>query len=178
MRVAARRLITVLCLVQFIDVMGVTVVLTALPVILRDLDLPDSASTLLSTSYAVLFGGCLMLGARVGDVYGHRRTVMASLIAYCAALVLAQLSVGPVSADPGPGKLQGVVAAASVSRCAATADDTPDLQMARPAGVRSPAGACRATAGACALHPGGFRDTTCVMADGVAVIAAMLAYSR
>ena len=76
-----RRLVTVLCLVQFIDVMGVTVVLTALPVILRDLDLQAPAAVLVSTSYAVLFGGFLMVGARIGDRVGHRTALVWSLAA-------------------------------------------------------------------------------------------------
>jgi MFS family permease len=108
-----KRVVTVLCLVQFIDVMGVTVVLTALPMILQDLNLPDSAATLVSASYAVLFGGFLMLGARLGDRYGHRRTVVASLVAYAAASVLAMLSTGLASLTLARG-LQGVAAATSV----------------------------------------------------------------
>ena len=108
-----KRSVTVLCLVQFIDVMGVTVVLTTLPVILRDLHLPGAAATLVSTSYAVLFGGFLMLGSRLGDRYGHRRTVVASLAAYSAASVLAMLSDGLLSLTVARG-LQGVAAAASV----------------------------------------------------------------
>jgi MFS family permease len=111
--VVVKRVVTVLCLVQFIDVMGVTVVLTALPAILRDLHLPDAAATLVSASYAVLFGGFLMLGSRVGDRYGHRRTVMASLAAYAAASVLAMLSTGLASLTLARG-LQGMAAAASV----------------------------------------------------------------
>lgn len=110
---AVRRAVTVLCMVQFIDVMGVTVVLTALPVILRDLGLPDSAATVVSTSYAVLFGGFLMLGARLGDRYGHRRTVVVSLLVYCGASVLAVLSGGLASLTVARA-LQGMAAAASV----------------------------------------------------------------
>jgi MFS family permease len=108
-----RRVVAVLCLVQLIDVMGVTVMLTALPVILRDLDLPAAAATPVSASYAVLFGGCLMLGARLGDRYGHRRTVVLALLAYAAASVLAVLATGLVSLTAAR-SLQGVAAAVSV----------------------------------------------------------------
>ena len=52
-----------LCLVQFVDVLGVTVVVTALPRMLADLHAPDSAGTLIATGYAMFFGGLLMLGA-------------------------------------------------------------------------------------------------------------------
>jgi MFS family permease len=72
--------VAALCLVQFVDVLGVTVVVTALPSRLGSLHAPASAGSLLSTGYAMFFGGLLMLGARLGDRYGHRRVVLRSLI--------------------------------------------------------------------------------------------------
>lgn len=62
-----------LCLVQFIDVLGVTVMVTALPAMLSDLRASPDAASLISTGYAMFFGGLLMLGARLGDRFGHRR---------------------------------------------------------------------------------------------------------
>src|SRR5215218_4450127 len=52
--------VAILCLVQFTDVLGVTVVVTALPAILADLQAPASAAALVSTGYAMCFGGLLM----------------------------------------------------------------------------------------------------------------------
>src|SRR5689334_583317 len=63
--------VALLCLVQFVDVLGVTVVVTALPSMLAGLHAPASAATLVVTGYAMLFGGLLMLGARLGDRFGH-----------------------------------------------------------------------------------------------------------
>jgi MFS family permease len=76
--------VTALCLVQFTDVLGVTVVVTALPSMLASLHAPQSASTLIATGYAMFFGGPLMLGARLGDRYGHRRTTLVSLVVFAA----------------------------------------------------------------------------------------------
>jgi hypothetical protein len=57
-----------LCLVQFVDVLGVTVMVTALPAMLADLHTSADAASLISTGYAMFFGGLLMLGARLGIV--------------------------------------------------------------------------------------------------------------
>ena len=63
-----------LCSVQFVDVLGVTVVVTTLPGMLTGLRAPASSGSLVSGGYAMFFGGLLMLGARLGDRFGHRRT--------------------------------------------------------------------------------------------------------
>jgi MFS family permease len=102
-----------LCLVQFVDVAGVTVVVTALPRMLSDLKAPVTDGTLISTAYAMFFGGFLLLGARVGDRIGHRRTISASLVAFAlssGAAALAQSVSVLTLARCG----QGVAAAFSV----------------------------------------------------------------
>ena len=78
-----------LCLVQFVDVLGVTVVVTSLPAMLASLHAPDSYGSLIATGYAMFFGGLLMLGARLGDRYGHRRTILASLAVFAAGAAVA-----------------------------------------------------------------------------------------
>ena len=105
--------ITALCSVQFADVLGVTVVVTALPRMLADLNAPASAGSLLSGGYAMFFGGLLMLGARLGDRFGHRRTITASL-AVCAAGALLGAVAGTVVLLTAARCLQGAAAAASV----------------------------------------------------------------
>jgi len=52
-----------LCLVQFTDVLGVTVVVTALPRMLTDLHASPNAGSLIATAYAMFVSGLLMLGA-------------------------------------------------------------------------------------------------------------------
>ena len=74
--------VTALCLVQFMDVLGVTVVVAALPSMLTSLHASQAYSTLVATGYAMFFGGLLMLGARLGDRSGHRRTILASLAVF------------------------------------------------------------------------------------------------
>ena len=105
--------VTALCLVQFMDVLGVTVVVTALPSMLTSLHASQAYSTLVATGYAMFFGGLLMLGARLGDRYGHRRTILASLAVFAAGSAIAAAATSVVILTAGR-CLQGAAAAASV----------------------------------------------------------------
>ena len=105
--------VAVLCLVQFVDVLGVTVVVTALPAMLADLGAPASAAAPVATGYAMAFGGLLMLGARLGDRLGHRRILLAGLALFGLASLLAATATSvPVLVAARCG--QGAAAAASV----------------------------------------------------------------
>jgi MFS family permease len=99
--------------VQFIDVLGVTVVVTALPRMLRDLGARPAQGTVVVTAYALFFGGLLMVASRFGDRIGHRRVVLAALTLFAAASALGALaqSVWVLAVARA---LQGTAAAASV----------------------------------------------------------------
>ncbi|WP_396427082.1 MFS transporter [Leifsonia shinshuensis] len=83
-----RGVVVVLCLVQFVDVLGVTSATTAIPAILAGLGASPSAAGPLATVYAMFFGGVLILGARLGDRYGHRRILLTGIGLFGAASVL------------------------------------------------------------------------------------------
>ena len=102
-----------LCLIQFVDVLGVTVVVTALPTMLADLGAPESAGALIATGYAMFFGGLLMFGARLGDRYGHRRIIVVGLGLFAVAAVLGA-SADSVVVLTAARCLQGAAAAVSV----------------------------------------------------------------
>lgn len=102
-----------LCLVQFVDVLGVTVVVTALPAMLADLRAPPDAASLISTGYAMFFGGLLMLGARLGDRFGHRRVILTSLAVFAVAAVIGATAASAVMLTAAR-CLQGAAAAMSV----------------------------------------------------------------
>jgi hypothetical protein len=93
--------------------MGVTVVVAALPSMLRDLGATPSAGTLVATGYAACFGGLLMLGSRLGDRFGHRRTIIASLAVFAVGSVVAALAPSVWALAAGR-SLQGAAAAATV----------------------------------------------------------------
>src|ERR1700729_2820289 len=102
--------IAVLCLVQFVDVLGVTEVLTATPQMLRSLAARGGAASAVLTSYAVCFGGLLMVGARLGDRFGHRR-VLRGGIALFAVGSLGAATAAVVPALVAGRCLQGAAAA-------------------------------------------------------------------
>lgn len=108
-----RMAVAVLCLVQFVDVLGVTVVVAALPAMLTGLGAPPSAAAPVATGYAMSFGGLLMLGARLGDRHGHRRVLLLGVIAFAlGSLVAATATV--VAVLVAARCVQGAAAAASV----------------------------------------------------------------
>jgi MFS family permease len=105
--------VAALCSVQFADVLGVTVVVTALPAMLADLKAPPAWGSLVAGGYAMCFGGLLMLGARLGDRFGHRRTITASLAVFALGSLLGAVA-GSALLLTAARCLQGAAAAASV----------------------------------------------------------------
>lgn len=102
-----------LCGVQVVDVLGVTVVITALPRMLATLGASPAMAGVVATSYAMSFGGLLMLGARLGDRLGHRRVLLAGLALF--AIASAMVGAAPSLIILVAGRcLQGAAAAASV----------------------------------------------------------------
>jgi MFS family permease len=86
--------VTVLCLVQFVDVLGVTSATTAIPAILDGVGAPASAAGPLATVYPMFFGGVLILGARLGDRFGHRRILLTGIGMFGAVSVLGATAAG------------------------------------------------------------------------------------
>src|ERR687889_883414 len=109
-RSAFRRRVATLCGVQFVDVLGVTSGITALPAMLRGVSAPATATPILATVYAMAFGGLLVLGARLGDRYGHRRLLMLGVAAFAAAGVVGATADGIIQLVAARG-LQGLAAA-------------------------------------------------------------------
>ncbi|MFB9235601.1 MFS transporter [Plantactinospora siamensis] len=105
--------VAALCLVQFVDVMAVTVVVTTLPRMLADVGGTPADSTLVATGYAMVFGGLLMFGARLGDRLGHRRCILGSLAVFAAGSLLAATATSTLMLTAAR-CVQGAGAAAAV----------------------------------------------------------------
>lgn len=73
--------------VQLVDVLVVTSVTPAIPAMLADTGAPKGAATLVAASAAMAFAGLLLLSARLGDRYGHRRVLLAGLVVFGLAAV-------------------------------------------------------------------------------------------
>src|SRR5688500_123666 len=84
--------LVVLCLAQAMLVLDVTVVNVALPVISRELGLTPGLAGWAVAAYAVTFGGLLLLGGRLADVFGTRRMLLAGLAVFTIASLAAGLA--------------------------------------------------------------------------------------
>ncbi len=84
--------IVVLSALQLMVVLDGTVVNLALARLQNDLDLTDSGRTWVITSYALAFGGLMLLGGRLGDTFGRKRMFMAGVAAFTAASLIAGLA--------------------------------------------------------------------------------------
>src|SRR3954466_16018039 len=66
------------CLALFMISVDTTVVNVALPSMSRDLHFSEASLSWGVNAYLVTYGGSLVLGARLGDVFGNRRTFLVS----------------------------------------------------------------------------------------------------
>jgi MFS family permease len=92
--VSARRwsALVLLCSAEFVNVLGVTVLVVALPSIGRSLELSGAGLRWVASAYALLFGGFLMVSGRAADLYGRRRAFVAGLTAFAAASLASGLA--------------------------------------------------------------------------------------
>ncbi|MEW2403313.1 MFS transporter [Streptomyces sp. NPDC046862] len=84
--------LALICLAQFMLILDVTVVNVALPDMATDLDLGRETLTWVVTAYTLCFGGLMLLGGRLADALGARRTLLAGLALFTAASLLTGLA--------------------------------------------------------------------------------------
>ncbi len=75
----------VLCLASLMIVLDVTVVNVALPSIKDDLGFSDTSLAWVVNAYLITYGGLLLLGGRLGDLYGHRRLFLIGISLFTVA---------------------------------------------------------------------------------------------
>jgi EmrB/QacA subfamily drug resistance transporter len=80
----------IVCLGDLMIVLDVTIVGVALPSIQEDLEFSDASLAWVVNAYLLTFGGFLLLGGRLGDLFGHRRLFLAGI----ALFTLASLACG------------------------------------------------------------------------------------
>src|SRR3954471_19850786 len=74
-----------LCLGVVMIVLDGTVVTVALPLIRADLGFTQASLVWVVNAYILTFGGCLLLGGRLGDLYGPRRVFLLGIVAFTLA---------------------------------------------------------------------------------------------
>ena len=89
---------------QFMVVLDVSIVNVALSSIKTDLGFSETGLQWVITAYAIVFGGFLLLGGRLGDLYGRRRMFVVGLLVFAAgsALCRARVVVGVADRLPCP----------------------------------------------------------------------------
>jgi EmrB/QacA subfamily drug resistance transporter len=75
----------VLCSGSLMIVLDSTIVNVALPSIREDLGFSESSLAWVVNAYLLTFGGFLLLGGRLGDLFGHRRMFIGGLSLFTAA---------------------------------------------------------------------------------------------
>src|SRR5271163_1362895 len=99
---------------QLLATMDSTVAIVALPKIQNELNLSDAGRSWVITAYVLTFGGLMLLGGRLGDTIGRKRTFIVGVALFtissvlCAVawdevtMVIARLSQGVGSAIASP----------------------------------------------------------------------------
>src|ERR1700756_1978540 len=75
----------VLCAGSLMIVLDMTIVNVALPSIRTDLGFTETSLAWVVNAYLLTFGGFLLLGGRLGDLYGHRRLFLAGIALFTLA---------------------------------------------------------------------------------------------
>src|SRR5438128_9833743 len=82
----------VLCLGDLMIVLDTTIVNVALPSIRDDLGFSQASLAWVVNAYLLTFGGFLLLGGRLGDLYGHRRVFLGGITGFTLASIACGLS--------------------------------------------------------------------------------------
>ncbi|MEV5829511.1 MFS transporter [Spirillospora sp. NPDC052242] len=162
---------------QFLFAMDMALMNVALPDVRASLGFAQAGLSWVVHAYALTFGGFLLLGGRLADLYGRRRLFAAGLAAFALFSLLGGLAQAPwqlVAARAG----QGVAAAAAAPAALAliTTTFTEGRERVRALGVWS---AMNAAGGALGVLAGGllaeYAGWRWVMLVNLPIVAAALA---
>lgn len=84
--------LVLISIAQLMVVLDATIANIALPYIQSDLAISDANLPWIVTGYALAFGSLLLLGGRLGDLYGRRRVFMIGLVIFAVASLLGGLA--------------------------------------------------------------------------------------
>ena len=110
--------LAVLCLGVLMIVLDTTIVNVALPSIKADLGFTETSLVWVVNAYMLTFGGFLLLGGRLGDLFGHRRLFLAGITLFTLASLACGLANSQgllIAARAAQGLGGAVVSAVSLS---------------------------------------------------------------
>src|SRR5919205_1559744 len=85
----------VLCLGVLMIVLDTTIVNVALPSIRTDLKFTETTLVWVVNAYMLTFGGFLLLGGRLGDLFGHRKLFLLGIVGFTGASAACGLATTP-----------------------------------------------------------------------------------
>jgi len=86
--------LAVVCTGSLMNVLDTTIVGVALPAIRQDLGFSQGSLAWVVNAYLLTFGGFLLLGGRLGDLFGHRRVFAAGIGVFTLASLTCGLAQG------------------------------------------------------------------------------------
>jgi EmrB/QacA subfamily drug resistance transporter len=111
------RALALLCGLQFMILLDVTVVNVALPRIQDSLGFTQSGLAWVVNGYVLMSGGLLLLGGRLADVLGRRRLLLTGVAVFAVASAVCGAAVSPgmmVAGRLGQGMAEAISAPASL----------------------------------------------------------------
>jgi EmrB/QacA subfamily drug resistance transporter len=85
-------ILVLLCAVQFLDIVDSAIVNVALPSIQHSLGFSQQNLQWVASGYILTYGGFLLLGGRLGDLFGRRPLLLAGLTVFAASSLTAGLA--------------------------------------------------------------------------------------
>jgi EmrB/QacA subfamily drug resistance transporter len=120
-------ILAIVGLAQLMVVLDATIVNIALPSAQQDLGFSDDSRQWVITAYALAFGSLLLLGGRIGDIFGRKRTFVLGLAGFAGASALGGVadSFGVlIAARALQGAFGALLAPAALSILSTTFSDT------------------------------------------------------
>jgi EmrB/QacA subfamily drug resistance transporter len=90
-----RIILAIILIADVLDLMDSTITNIAAPTIVREIGGGESLIKWLGASYALALGVLLVVGGRLGDRYGKRRTFLIGIVGFVGASMVCGLSVTP-----------------------------------------------------------------------------------
>ncbi|MFF5161486.1 MFS transporter [Streptomyces sp. NPDC000348] len=81
-------ILAIICVSYFMVILDNSIVFTGLPQIRSDMGFSETGLSWITNVYVLVFGGLLLLGARAGDLFGHRKVFLYSLVVFSLASLL------------------------------------------------------------------------------------------
>ncbi len=126
-------LLVVCCVAQFMVILDLSIVNVALPSIQSSLSFSASELQWVIDAYAISFAGFLMLGGRLADQLGQRKTFVAALVGFSVASLLGGAAVDQemlIAARALQGLAAAVMAASSLAIITSSFPPGPQLHRA------------------------------------------------